>query len=99
MAGSAALDGTQEFSTDGISRRPQSPAMHHITSSVVLRPTSIEVDGCLDVVAAYDLHRRVHAALRQGHADPDVEPVREEVTRLVPRLNPTLRFDERRIES
>lgn len=40
--------------------------MHHITSSVVSRTTSIELDGSLDVVAAYDLQRRVDTALRQG---------------------------------
>ena len=40
--------------------------MHHVTSSATAGTTSIEVDGSLDVVAAYDLWRRVDAALRQG---------------------------------
>ena len=40
--------------------------MHHITSSTVSGSTSIEVDGDLDVVAAYDLRRRLDHALRQG---------------------------------
>ncbi len=33
--------------------------MHHVTSSATAGTTSIEVDGSLDVVAAYDLWRRV----------------------------------------
>ena len=40
--------------------------MHHITSSDVSGATSIEVDGSLDVVAVYDLRRRLDLALRQG---------------------------------
>lgn len=40
--------------------------MRHIVSSAVSGATSIEVDGSLDVVAAYDLRRRVDLALRQG---------------------------------
>ena len=40
--------------------------MHHITSSTAPGGTSIEVDGSLDVVAAYDLRRRVDLSLQQG---------------------------------
>ncbi|MCF6376688.1 STAS domain-containing protein [Nocardioides KLBMP 9356] len=40
--------------------------MHHITASVAGLTTSIEVDGPLDVIAAYDLCARVDAALRGG---------------------------------
>lgn len=40
--------------------------MHHITSSAESGVTSIEVDGSLDVVAAYDLRRRLDTALQQG---------------------------------
>ncbi|RYB90207.1 STAS domain-containing protein [Nocardioides glacieisoli] len=39
--------------------------MHHITSSALAGATSIEVDGTLDVVAAYDLRLRLDVALRQ----------------------------------
>ena len=43
--------------------------MHHITSSTVAGVTSIEVDGSLDVVAAYDLRSRLDAALwRRSHS-------------------------------
>ncbi|SEB51818.1 hypothetical protein SAMN04489844_0379 [Nocardioides exalbidus] len=40
--------------------------MHHVTAFALAGTTSIEVDGSLDVVAGYDLWRRVDAALRQG---------------------------------
>lgn len=40
--------------------------MHHITSSTSSGATSIELDGRLDVVAAYDLGRRVDDAVRLG---------------------------------
>jgi anti-anti-sigma regulatory factor len=40
--------------------------MHHVTSSVAAGATSIEVDGRLDVVAAYDLWCHVDRALRAG---------------------------------
>jgi anti-anti-sigma regulatory factor len=40
--------------------------MHHVTSFAVAGATSIEVDGCLDVVAAYDLRSHVDRALRRG---------------------------------
>jgi ABC-type transporter Mla MlaB component len=40
--------------------------MHHITSSAVAGVTSIEVDGSLDVVAAYDLRCSLDAAVRHG---------------------------------
>ncbi|SFB09393.1 STAS domain-containing protein [Nocardioides alpinus] len=40
--------------------------MHHITSSASSGVTSIEVDGTLDVVAAYDLQCCFDVALRQG---------------------------------
>lgn len=39
--------------------------MHHITSSAVAGASSIEVDGHLDVVAAYDL--RCHLDVAIGH--------------------------------
>lgn len=40
--------------------------MHHITSSTSSGVTSIEVDGRLDVVSAYDLRCCLEAALREG---------------------------------
>lgn len=40
--------------------------MHHITSTATADTVTIEVDGSLDVVAAYDLRARLDAALRQG---------------------------------
>ena len=40
--------------------------MHHITSSASSGVTSIEVDGSLDVVTAYDLRGRLEVALREG---------------------------------
>jgi len=40
--------------------------MRHITTSAAGGTTSIEVDGSLDVVAAYDLCGRLDAALRDG---------------------------------
>lgn len=40
--------------------------MHHISTSTVSGATSIELDGGLDVVAAYDLRRRLDRALEQG---------------------------------
>ena len=51
--------------------------MHHITSTVVSRTTAIEVDGPLDVIAAYDLQRRLDRALRQGS-----DSVRMDLTRV-----------------
>jgi anti-anti-sigma regulatory factor len=40
--------------------------MHHITSFAVAGATTIEVDGSLDVVSAYDLRCCLDSALRQG---------------------------------
>ncbi len=40
--------------------------MHHITSSASSGVTSIEVDGSLDVVTAYDLRCCLEVALRDG---------------------------------
>ena len=40
--------------------------MHHITSTAKAGATTIEIDGSLDVVAAYDLRSRLEVALRQG---------------------------------
>lgn len=40
--------------------------MHHVTSTSLAGATSIEVDGRLGVVAAYDLRRHLDAAIRRG---------------------------------
>ena len=40
--------------------------MHHITSFAVAGATTIEVDGSLDVVSAYDLRCSLESALGQG---------------------------------
>jgi anti-anti-sigma regulatory factor len=40
--------------------------MHHVTSFAVAGATTIEVDGSLDVVSAYDLRCSLESALRQG---------------------------------
>jgi ABC-type transporter Mla MlaB component len=40
--------------------------VHHILTSAAGGTTSIEVDGSLDVVAAYDLWSRLDGALREG---------------------------------
>jgi anti-anti-sigma regulatory factor len=40
--------------------------MHHVTSFAVAGATTIEVDGSLDVVSAYDLRCSLDSALRQG---------------------------------
>lgn len=40
--------------------------MHQISSQASPAITTIEVDGNLDVVGAYDLHRSLAAAIRDG---------------------------------
>ena len=50
--------------------------MHRITSFAVGGATTIEVDGRLDVVAAYDLRCRVESALRQGVASVGLDLTR-----------------------
>lgn len=40
--------------------------MHHVTSFALAEATTIEVDGRLDVVSAYDLRCSLDSALREG---------------------------------